>query len=354
MKRSFNVRRRLITLACLVSVAVVALVLVFWLRQRPSVEEQLRAIEAAHAIPDGENAARDYSKLIVYYMASSLCPKPPSEHVRALTRSVPWRSADYPEAGRWLADHQAVIDALLTAGRKPRCWFSVSQTHWHGEGQPLMPHNWGGLLLQAGNNDLGEGRTDAGLEKLLCLLHVAGHFLTQDQPWCYRLGMELTVDGWSLYARLAVEGSVPQEWLTKLEAALPPTRDTWAEKSRQLDELADLYERDFYRDALQRLAHTLWAGRPSDALRVSYLEHLSRCRAARVLVALRRHKDRTGVWPTRLAEVEPYLSPEMVIDPFSGRQFRYGIKDNTFILYSVGPNRTDEGGYSMRDFLLWR
>ncbi len=351
VKRSFN-RRRLTTLTCLVGVVVVALVLLFWLRQRPGVEERLRAIDAAHVIPDEENAARDYSKLIMRYVASSLAPKRLPEQVRALTRSVPWRSADYPEAGRWLADHREVIDALLAAGRKPRCWFSVSETRWLAENQPLMPHNWGGLLLQSANNDLGEGRTEAGLEKLLCLLHVADHFLAQDQAWRYRLGMDLSTDGLSLYARLVVEQNVPQDWLKKLEAALPPTRDTWAQKAKQLDELADLYERGFYRNVLQRLSHTLRAARPSGAMRVLYLEHLSRCRAVRVLAALRRHKDRTGTWPTRLAEVEPYLSPEMVIDPFSGKPFRYGIKDDTFFLYGVGPNGTDEGGNPPSDLFF--
>jgi len=120
-----------------------------------------------------------------------------------------------------------------------------------------------------------------------------------------------------------------------------------------LDELADLYERGFYRDVLQRLSHTLWAARPSDAIRVPYLEHLSQCRAARVLTALRRYRDRTGTWPARLAEVEPYLSPEMVIDPFSGKPFRYGIKDDTFFLYGVGPNGTDEGGNPPSDLFFW-
>lgn len=354
MKRSFSKRWRLTTLTCLGSVAVVAVVLLFWLRQRPRVDERLRAIDAAHAIPEEENAARDYSKLIMRHLASSLMPRPLSEHVRALTQSVPWRSADYPEADQWLADHRSTIEALLAAGCKPRCRFSVAQMRWYAATQASMPHDWGILLLQAANNDLGEGRTGAGLDKLLCLLHVADHYLAQDQPWCYRLGMDLAADGLGLYARLVVDEDVPQDWLKASEAALPPTKDTWAQKAKQVDELADLYERDLHRDVVQRLLYTLWAARPSDALRIPYLEHLSRCRAARVLTALRRHKDRTGTWPARLAEVEPYLSPEMVIDPFSGKPFRYGIKGNTFFLYSVGPDGTDDDGDSKRDCLFWR
>jgi len=344
MNRLFRVRWRLIVLACLVSVAVAALVLVLWLWQRPGVEERLRAIDAAHVIPDEENAGRDYANLILDEMTSSLTHKPLSERVRALTQSVPWRSADHPEAAQWLADHRAIVAALLEAGRKPRCWFSVAQMRWHVATQPTTPHEWAILLLQAGYNDLGEGRTEAGLEKLLCLLRMADHFLAQDHPWYYRLGMDMAADGLGQYSRLVVEGNVSQDWRTRLEAALPSTKDTWAQKSRRLDELADLHERALRPDVLERLSHTRLLTRPSDAMKVPYLVHLSQCRAARVLAALRRHKDRTGTWPARLTEVGPYLSPEVLIDPFSGGQFRYGIEDDEFFLYSVVPEGTDGEG----------
>ncbi len=132
LNRSSNVRWRLATRMCLAGVAVTALVLLFWRRQRPSIEEQLRAINAAHAVPDEENAARDYTMLIRGDMASSLTPKPLSEPDRTMTRTVSWHSVDHPQAARWLADHRAVIEALMAASRKPRCWFSASETRRTG------------------------------------------------------------------------------------------------------------------------------------------------------------------------------------------------------------------------------
>jgi hypothetical protein len=351
--RSPTARQRLAIAACLAIAAVAAILLLIGLRQRPGVEEQLRAIDVAHAIPDEENAARDYTKLVLGNVASSVIPQPMPEHIRATTRTLPWRSADYPQAVRWLEDHQATIEALLAAGRKPGCWFSASETGWHGRTHPRAMYEWSPLLLQVANNDLGEGRTEAGLEKLLCLLHMANHFLSQDHPWYYSVGMGMAMDGLSSCNRLVVLENVPPDWLARLEAALPPTQDTWAEKSRRLDEVADLYERGLERGIARRLAHTFLSAWPSESLRVFYLVHLSHCRAGHLLVTLRRHKDRTGAWPTSLSEIDLRVSRETSLDPFSGKPFGYRPAGDTFLLYSVGPNGTDEGGAPRNDRILW-
>ena len=69
-------RWRLVTVACLVVATAAALLLLCWLRHRPSADEQLRAIDAAHAISDAENAARDYTK-----QASCLHCQPETLHM---------------------------------------------------------------------------------------------------------------------------------------------------------------------------------------------------------------------------------------------------------------------------------
>jgi hypothetical protein len=324
-----------------------------WLRQRPSAEERLRAIDAAHAIPDEENAAKDYTKLIWRAMAVSIIPQPPSAQVQAMTRTLPWRSADHPEAARWVREHQAVIDMLLAAGRKSRCWFAVAESRWQVGTHPRTVYEWSPLLLQAANNDLGEGRTEAGLEKLLGVLRLANHFLSQSHPWHYSTGMGMTRDGLTACNRLVVLEDVPADWLARFEAALPSTQDPWAEKARQLDEVDDLHQRQLERGIAQRLAYLLLSARPSRSLRVFYLLHLSECRASHLLLALRRHKDRTGAWPTSLAQIEPHVSPETIRDPFSGKPFGYRLSGQTFLLYSVGPNGTDEGGTPKDDRILW-
>ncbi|MFN7162438.1 MAG: hypothetical protein ACK4NB_05205 [Fimbriimonadales bacterium] len=59
--------------------------------------------------------------------------------------------------------------------------------------------------------------------------------------------------------------------------------------------------------------------------------------------AVRLYKMRTGKYPQSL---EALGLGEMVIDPFTGAPFKYRVDPKRgFLLYSVGENRTDDGGY---------
>lgn len=66
---------------------------------------------------------------------------------------------------------------------------------------------------------------------------------------------------------------------------------------------------------------------------------------ARIALALERHRLETGSFPSTL---DPLIaaSPDLpVTDPFSGSRYIYETGPvDTYQLYSVGPNRTDEGG----------
>ncbi|MCS7066948.1 MAG: hypothetical protein NZL85_11845 [Fimbriimonadales bacterium] len=59
--------------------------------------------------------------------------------------------------------------------------------------------------------------------------------------------------------------------------------------------------------------------------------------------AIRLHKLRTGHYPARLEELN---LGDMIIDPFTGQPFRYKTDPRKgFLLYSVGGNQKDEGGW---------
>ncbi len=86
-------RRRWIVLACLVAAAGLAFVLAYWLHQRPSADEQLRAIDAAHAVPEEQNAARDYMLLVLNGTGAFLDPQLLAQKVQAATLTQTWRRA---------------------------------------------------------------------------------------------------------------------------------------------------------------------------------------------------------------------------------------------------------------------
>lgn len=67
----------------------------------------------------------------------------------------------------------------------------------------------------------------------------------------------------------------------------------------------------------------------------------------RLGAAIRLHRLDQGKLPTRLEELVPRYLPSVPIDPFSGRPMIYRIETNTFVLYSLGPDKRDDGGEPM-------
>ncbi len=57
-------------------------------------------------------------------------------------------------------------------------------------------------------------------------------------------------------------------------------------------------------------------------------------------------KLRTGAYPATLGDLSPDYLPELPKDPFSGEDFRYRVDTDagTYLLYSVGPDKVDDGG----------
>ena len=60
--------------------------------------------------------------------------------------------------------------------------------------------------------------------------------------------------------------------------------------------------------------------------------------------------------PESLDALSTRFPEETLIDPFTGKRFSYRPTGDTFLLYSAGPNLTDDGG--RHDFnngdIVWR
>jgi len=84
--------------------------------------------------------------------------------------------------------------------------------------------------------------------------------------------------------------------------------------------------------------------------------------AARLGLALAVYKQQTGSYPDDLAALVPHFIGEIPLDPFTGNPFIYRTEGVGFILYSLGPNLTDDGGIYLRgkrnqiekDDISWR
>lgn len=65
-------------------------------------------------------------------------------------------------------------------------------------------------------------------------------------------------------------------------------------------------------------------------------------RAALTMLAVHRHRARTGKWPELLAEIDPGVMRSDPIDPHSGEPFGYAVIDDQPTLWSAGPDRDND------------
>jgi hypothetical protein len=80
----------------------------------------------------------------------------------------------------------------------------------------------------------------------------------------------------------------------------------------------------------------------------TYLRTITQQRGSRLIIALRRYKNKNGHWPEHLDDVRPFASEEIFVDPVNGGSYIYKLTGGNFTLYSKGKNGIDEGG--RRDF----
>ncbi|NQT17530.1 MAG: hypothetical protein HQ582_32545, partial [Planctomycetes bacterium] len=51
-----------------------------------------------------------------------------------------------------------------------------------------------------------------------------------------------------------------------------------------------------------------------------------------------------GKLPQRLDDLIPDFLPQVPIDPFNGHKLRYVVRQEEYVIYSVGVDRVDSGG----------
>jgi hypothetical protein len=77
---------------------------------------------------------------------------------------------------------------------------------------------------------------------------------------------------------------------------------------------------------------------------VKYAENRAQVSGVVLVAALRLYRVRNGAYPERLTDLLGPCLQALPTDPFSGRPFRYVKTGEHFLLYSVGPDLTDDGG----------
>jgi len=361
-------RKRIGLVAIVVVITIVSGCFIWSTWNSKSVEQQLAELEAARAIPDSENAALLYNKLMQDPNATSLANWP-QFIISMPTDQSSWSSEDYAKRAVWVEEKQPVIDALLKASNFDKCRFPIVGPHPAWRAMRI----WRFLIRPAVINDIANGRIDDAISKWRCLLKMGNHL--RQQPLFGAHFWAFTIEAAALKQMTAflVQGNVQEAHLRRIEALPLHTKDNWAaalEEITPAQELAvEIWKGQL--DLIERIKYTIdydGFGSVTDddiaKIRRQYYELLARSRGLHVLVALRRYKNKHGYWPEKLDQIKTQVPPEMFIDPF-GSALTYRLIDDSFYLhakrpntsfylYSIGPNKIDGGRNwgSSDDFLI--
>ena len=194
-------------------------------------DDKLAAIEAKRAIPDEQNAAIIYDRLLEEYDPNSFYPDFWNDELDELTYSQYWSSKDYPELAKWIKSQQYIIDILMLASTKDGCQYQI---HYDTVGlmkvmERLNPiKRCAQLLIRAGNNDIGDGRIDEALVKYIVIIKMSKHIYQQGPLIEQLVAISIESLGNSQIIRFIVTGDATGERLSLLEEALYNFEYDWA------------------------------------------------------------------------------------------------------------------------------
>ncbi len=346
---------------------VMAIAIVVWMQPRgPSPAEQLAAIDATRAVPDANNAAIAYMDLLNVYVDDDI-PGGSKHYTRTL--NDPWCDADAPDVSAWLKSYEPVMQQLETASRIPDFVIPIHESHDRlptiidkptsiGYSSAFIElvsgvRQWGYLLRRSAFNDLGEGRVLSAVEKAQTCLRMGRHLRGQPDYLCFSLGEALEEHTLYVFAYVLVHYEVESPRLEQLllpediEAIFTQQYRTMTQTGQIVDK-AYMKRFPIWSRVWGRLQVWWMYGRLSqkagELTQWAHIRHLMRYRGHRILVELRRIKNETGDWPTKLPSPNSLLSENDWIDPLSQKPFVYGRLGDSFYLYSIGDNGRDEQG----------
>ncbi len=237
-----------------VGAVVIALIVWVFLPQetegwRPyTFDEELAALEAKRAIPDEENAARIYNELLEIPFLDGNEPEFFTQ-TRPSAKSGPWRSVNHPEMADWLSKQQVIIHKLMEASKIKKCRFPIDANivtmgdslDWVGS-----MRQWAYLLIAAGNNDLGEGRVDQGLEKYNALLQISSHAYQQATMVEMLVGFAFEALALRQFNRFVVSNDAAEETLVIIEIALERGGYDWSSDFPRVLDHEKLFAKNFW------------------------------------------------------------------------------------------------------------
>jgi hypothetical protein len=217
-------------------------------------------------------------------------------------------------------------------------------SYWEGDwDEPQMLRQLARVLAASGRQQLAEGRPR----------EAAGRFLEAVQ-----LGEAMTHGGTLLDAQIGTASQmIGLDGLRKLLPQLDAAACRGlAERLTELDARQETFDQIADREGVYFKKYRPWRERWTlsqvpqmfeESRRVSaasFNRALASLRLVRCHLALREYWLAHGGYPESLSELAPDILADVPLDPFTGRNLVYRRLPAGYQLYSVGPDRIDDGG----------
>jgi hypothetical protein len=193
---------------------------------------ELKDLEAKRAVPDAENAAIAYQKIIprldvnsapAFYSKSKSEANEPSTHIF-------WKGGDHPETAAFIDARIDIITDTMAASKMEKCSFTI----WTNPMNILGDYFSGlrqiaYLIISAANRDMGEGRIDDAAEKYNCLIRMGQQLKRQPTFIHLLVGVAIEALAERRLQSAIVTTDLTQAQLDDIRQMLPMTANDWPE-----------------------------------------------------------------------------------------------------------------------------
>ncbi|MDO8302229.1 MAG: hypothetical protein Q7T18_03215, partial [Sedimentisphaerales bacterium] len=192
---------------------------------------ELKDLEAKRAVPDAENAAIAYQKIIARLDVNNAPPfydgGKRNECNEPSTRIV-WKGADHPETAAFVDARLDIITDAMAASVMGKCAFPVQTDPLNFSvdtvsGMRRLTY----LLMSAANRDMGEGETGKALQNYKSVVRMGRQLDYQPSLIYLLVGMAIENLGSSRVSSAIVTADLTYEQLDDIRQMIPSTNDDW-------------------------------------------------------------------------------------------------------------------------------
>ena len=190
---------------------------------------ELKDLEAKRAVPDTENAAIAYQKIIARLDVNN-APPFYDEDCNGNSIHVLWKGSDHPETAAFLDARADLIAEVIAAAKMEKCAFPL----WTNPlNMPLDMFNRmrhiSYLVASAANRDMGEEKREEALEKYKCLISIGRKLQYQTTVIQLLMGISIEALADRQLQSGIIGGDLNKAQLDYIRQMLPTTTDDWPE-----------------------------------------------------------------------------------------------------------------------------